>query len=60
MGSWQANLFSRAIRAFVPRRAWGEEDALAARARRVLGAPRLYGQLATLPWSATRRAAISC
>ena len=47
MSSWQAKAFSRAIRAIVRRRNWGHEHALAARARRVLGAPRAYGWLAS-------------
>jgi monoterpene epsilon-lactone hydrolase len=48
MSSWQARAFSRAIRAIVRRRSWGREHALAARARRVLGAPPAYGWLATV------------
>jgi len=48
MGSWQANAFSHAIRAVVRRRSWGPEAALAARARRVFGAPPAYGRLAAL------------
>jgi acetyl esterase/lipase len=47
MSSWQARAVSRAIRAIVRRRSWGPEHALAARARRVLGAPSLYGRLAS-------------
>jgi len=48
MSSWQARVFSRAIRALVRREDWGAEAALVARARRVLGAPRAYGYLATV------------
>lgn len=48
MSSWPAKAFSGAIRAFVRRRTWGSDEELAARARRVFGAPRLYGWLATL------------
>src|SRR5689334_9256310 len=54
MASWQANLFSRAIAALVRRRDWGGEEGLATRARRVLGAPRWYGQLAALGLSMRR------
>lgn len=45
MSSWQATVFSRVIRAIVRRRSWGHEAALAARARRVFGAPPAYGRL---------------
>ena len=48
MSSWQARAVSRAIRAIVRRQSWGTEHALAARARRFLGAPPLYGWLATV------------
>src|SRR4051794_6570553 len=48
MSSWQANLFSRVIRATIRRRHWGSESALAARARRMFGAPRAYGRLCAL------------
>jgi len=48
MSSWQARAFSRAIRAIVRRQSWGPEDALAARARRVFGAPPAYGWLAAV------------
>ena len=48
MSSWQARAFGGAIRAIVRRRSWGRELALAVRARRVLGAPPLYGWLATV------------
>jgi len=54
MGSWQANVFSRVIRGIVRRRNWGTEDAFVARARRVFGAPRLYGQLIALGLSPRR------
>src|SRR6185295_18968316 len=48
MSSWQARAFARAIRMIVRRRRWGSSAALAARARRVLGAPRPYGWLTTV------------
>ena len=48
MASWQARCFSFAIRIVVRRRSWGSADALARRARRVFGAPRPHGWLATL------------
>lgn len=48
MSSWQARAFSHAIRTIVRRRSWGREQVLAARARRVFGAPRVYGWLATV------------
>jgi acetyl esterase/lipase len=48
MASWQARIFSRAVAALVRRRSWGDERALARRARRVLGAPRFYGRLAAI------------
>jgi epsilon-lactone hydrolase len=48
MSSWQARVFARAIRATLRRRDWGDEAALARRARRVLGAPAVYGQLSAL------------
>lgn len=59
MGSWQANAFARAIRGLVRRHDWGTETALAERARRVFGAPRVYGRLASLglttrPYRGTR------
>ena len=47
MASWQARCFSFAIRIVVRRRTWGSADALVRRARRIFGAPRLYGWLAT-------------
>src|SRR5262245_54937403 len=47
MSSWQARAFSSAIRTLVRRPSWGSEKALAARARRLFGAPRPYGWLAT-------------
>jgi len=53
MSSWQANAFSRAIRVIVRRRNWGSEDALASRARRVLGAPPAYGRLVAVGLSRT-------
>jgi epsilon-lactone hydrolase len=46
MASWQSRIFSRAIAALVRRRSWGDEQGLARRARRLLGAPPLYGRLA--------------
>jgi epsilon-lactone hydrolase len=38
--SWQARCLTFAVRASIRRRTWGDEHALARRARRVLGAPR--------------------
>lgn len=48
MSSWRARAFSRAVRVLVRREDWGTEAELAARARRVFGAPRAYGYLAAL------------
>lgn len=52
MASWQARCLTFAIRVSIRRRRWGDEDALARRARRVLGAPR------PLQWLRTRRVRI--
>ena len=46
MGSWQARVADRAIRVFVRRRDWGDEQALVRRARRVFGAPAVYARWA--------------
>lgn len=46
MPSWQARLLSLGISIVVRRRHWGDEDALARRARRLFGAPASYGLLA--------------
>ena len=46
MSSWQARLFDRYVRLCVRRRDWGEEPALARRARRFFGAPPAYQRLA--------------
>ena len=44
MPSWQARIANAAVRTFVRRESWGDDDwALARRARRVFGSPRLYG-----------------
>jgi len=48
MPSWQARIFSLAIRGVVRRRHWGREQALARRARFLFGAP------APIRWLATR------
>ena len=48
MSSWQARCLSVAIRVSMRRRDWGDERALARRARRVFGAPR------PLQWLRTR------
>ena len=48
MGSWQARVADRAIRVIVRRRHWGDEQALARRARRVFGAPPPYARLAVV------------
>ena len=48
MGSWQARVVDRAIRIIVRRRHWGDEQALARRARRVFGAPAPYARLVTV------------
>jgi monoterpene epsilon-lactone hydrolase len=48
VSSWQASAFSHVIRAIVRRRDWGDERALAIRARRVFGAPRAYGWMTTI------------
>lgn len=44
--SWQARLQARAIRLVVRRRSWGDEQALARRARLLFGAPAMYSSLA--------------
>src|SRR4051812_48351522 len=46
MPSWQARLLNFFVRTVVRRRSWGDERALARRARRVFGAPMPYGVLA--------------
>lgn len=48
MPSWQARLATLAVRATIRRRDWGIGSALALRARRIFGAPRLFQELATL------------
>ena len=48
MSSWQARAFSSAIATLIRRQSWGDERALAARARLLFGAPRPYGWLTTL------------
>ncbi len=45
MPSWQARLFDRYVRLRIRRRDWGEDRALARRARRLLGAPPVYRRL---------------
>ena len=52
MASWQARCLSFAIRVSIRRRRWGDERALARRARRVFGAPR------PLQWLRTRHVRI--
>lgn len=54
MSSWQASTFSGLIRILVRRRNWGDEKALARRARRVFGAPRGYSSLVALGLSRRR------
>ena len=48
MGSWQARVADRAIRILVRRRSWGDEEALARRARRIFGAPAPYARWVAL------------
>ena len=43
MPSWQARVLSLSVRTLVRRRDWGAERSLAARARRLFGAPRPWG-----------------
>lgn len=45
--SLSARVFSTFIRAFIRRRDWGDEQHLAARARRLFGAPAIYRPIAT-------------
>jgi monoterpene epsilon-lactone hydrolase len=52
MASWQARCLTLAVRVSIRRRRWGDEHALARRARRVLGAPR------PLQWLRTRHVRI--
>lgn len=43
--TWQARLFAAGIRALIRREDWGDEHALARRARRLFGAPAMYGRM---------------
>lgn len=47
MPSWQARALNAAVRTLIRRRDWGDERALARRARRIFGAPRPYQWLRT-------------
>ncbi|MBA2340033.1 MAG: alpha/beta hydrolase [Pyrinomonadaceae bacterium] len=47
MPSWQARCLSAAIRLLIRRRRWGDEQSVARRARRLMGAPRPYQWLRT-------------
>ena len=49
MGSWQAKFFGVCVRLFLRRRRWGRDEwAVARRARRIFGAPKLVQWLTTL------------
>jgi len=48
MPSWQARFLNRFVRLYVRRRDWGNAEALAHRARRLLGMPRVLQRLALL------------
>ena len=54
MASWQSQLLTLGAKALVRRRHWGDEAALARRARRVFGAPAPYSWLASLGLSRQR------
>jgi monoterpene epsilon-lactone hydrolase len=54
MPSWQARLAAAYVRATIRRRDWGDERALALRARRLFGLPRVLAPLAALGVRRTR------